>query len=268
MTTGSAPSPLGSRRDASRAGGSDRRRAHLLEGPFPPEWRAILDRNVPFVSRLDEAERRTLEDRVRIFVAEKRFEGCGGLEPTDEMRVTIAAQACLLLLHLDETDVFPTVESVLVYPSAYRAPHVRQPGGIVMDEIARAGESWVQGTLVLAWDAVLRGAHDLRHNLVLHEFAHALDQEDGRADGAPRLPTRAMYGPWARVLGAPSSSSSRREIRAGHQTSIDPYGATSPAEFFAVVTEAFFGRARELRQGHPALYEQLRAFYRQDPASR
>jgi Mlc titration factor MtfA (ptsG expression regulator) len=245
----------------------DRRRAHLLEGPFPPEWRAILDRNVPFVSRLDDAERRTLEDRVRIFLGEKRFEGCGGLELTDEMRVTVAAQACLLLLHLDETDVFPTVESVLVYPSAYRAPNVRQPGGIVMDEVARAGESWQQGTLVLAWDAVLRGAHDPRHNVVLHEFAHALDQEDGSADGAPVLPARAMYAPWARVLGAEFEQLTR-EIREGHATSIDPYGGTNPAEFFAVVTEAFFGQPRELRAGHPSLYEQLRAFYRQDPASR
>jgi Mlc titration factor MtfA (ptsG expression regulator) len=245
----------------------ERRRRHILEEPFPADWRGILGRNVPLVSQLDGAERKTLEDKVRIFIDEKRFEGCGGLDLTDEMRVTIAGQACLLLLHLDEKDVFPTVESVLVYPSAYKAPSVPQPAGIVIDELPRAGESWERGTMVLAWDEVVRSAHDPRHNLVLHEFAHALDQEDGSADGAPVLPVSAMYGPWARVLGAEYERLTQA-IREGHRTSIDPYGATSPAEFFAVVTEAFFGQPRELLGKHPALYDQLRAFYRQDPASR
>jgi MtfA peptidase len=244
-----------------------RRRAQLIEKAFPAEWKAILERNVLIVSKLDAAERKTLYDTVRIFVAEKNFEGCGGLEMTDEIRVTIAGQACTLLLHLDEVDVFPTVESVLVYPSAYRAPIETRPGGIVIEHAARSGESWQEGTLVLAWDEVLRSAHDPRHNVVLHEFAHALDQEDGSADGAPRLPARAMYGPWARVLGAEYDELTR-EIREGHRTSIDPYGATNPAEFFAVVTEAFFGQPIELRSRHPALYDQLRAFYRQDPSSR
>ncbi len=245
-----------------------RKHAHILEAPFPAEWKAILARNVPLVSRLEAAERKALENRVQIFVAEKRFEGCGGLEVTDEMRVTIAGQACILVLHIDEEeDLFPTVESVLVYPSGYRATGVVQPGGIVVDESARAGEAWQQGAVVLAWDEVLRAAHDPRHNLVMHEFAHALDQEDGSADGAPLLPVRAMYGPWARVLGA-EYADLVQEFQSGHRTSIDPYGATNPAEFFAVVTEAFFGRPRELRRTHPALYDQLKAFYRQDPASR
>ena len=154
-----------------------------------------------------------------------------------------------------------------MYPSGYRATGVVQPGGIVVDESARAGEAWQQGAVVLAWDEVLRAAHDPRHNLVMHEFAHALDQEDGSADGAPLLPVRAMYGPWARVLGG-DYAELVDAIRSGHRTSIDAYGATNPAEFFAVVTEAFFGRPRELQRTHPALYDQLKAFYRQDPASR
>jgi hypothetical protein len=245
-----------------------RHRAQILAQPFPAEWRSILARNVPAMARLDAAEGKALEEHVQIFVAEKHFEGCGGLVLTDEMRVTIAGQACVLLLHLDgETDVFPTVESVLVYPSAYLAPSVPRPGGIVVDAVPREGESWQQGTVVVAWDEVRRAAHDPRHSLVLHEFAHALDQEDGTADGAPRLPARAMYGPWAHVLGAEYDALTLA-IQAGHRTSIDPYGATNPAEFFAVVTEAFFGRPDELRREHPALYEQLRSFYRQDPASR
>ncbi len=244
-----------------------RRRARLLEAPFPEAWRGVLVQNVPSVSTLTPEERQGLEDNIRIFLAEKRFEGCGGLELTDEMRVTVAGQACLLLLHLEEADVFPTVLSVLVYPSAYKAPSEHRPGGIVIDGVAREGEAWEDGVVVLAWDEVLRAAHDHRHNLVLHEFAHALDQEDGRADGAPRLGDRAMFGPWARILGDEYEQLAE-DVREGRPTSIDAYGAVSPAEFFAVVTEAFFGRPRALRQKHPALYEQLRAFYRQDPASR
>lgn len=244
-----------------------RRRTHILEAQFPSAWRGILERNVSAVSQLDAAERKALEDKVQIFVAEKNFEGCGGLELTDEIRVTIAGHACLLLLHLQEDDVFPTVESVVVYPSAYKVPRLALAGGIVVGDAHLLGEAWKQGTVVIAWDAVQRSAHDARHNLVLHEFAHALDQEDGKADGAPLLPTLRMYGPWARVLGAEFESLAQ-EIREGHETLIDTYGATNPAEFFAVVTEVFFGEPVELRQTHPALYEQLRAFYRQDPAAR
>jgi Mlc titration factor MtfA (ptsG expression regulator) len=243
------------------------RRARILQGPFAAAWREVLERNVPVIRKLDDAERRRLEDAVRIFVAEKHFEGCAGLVVNDEMRVTIAGQACLLLLHLGEPDVFPTIESVLVYPSAYKVPSETRPGGIVVDDAVRAGEAWRQGTVVLAWDEVLRSGYDPRHNLVLHEFAHALDEEDGAADGAPRLPGAAMYGPWARVLGG-EYERLIQAIRDGHATSIDPYGAASPAEFFAVVTEAFFGQPLELRRDHPELYAQLQAFYRQDPAAR
>jgi Mlc titration factor MtfA (ptsG expression regulator) len=245
----------------------EHRRSRILDEPFAAAWWDILERNVPAVRKLDSAERATLERNVRIFVAEKHFEGCAGLALSDEMRVTIAGHACLLLLHLGEADVFPTVESVLVYPSAYRVPSETRPGGIVVDDVARAGEAWRQGTVVLAWDEVLRSAHDPRHNLVLHEFAHALDQENGATDGAPRLPAPAMYGPWARVLGAEYERLTRT-IHEGHATWIDPYGATNPAEFFAVVTEVFFGRPLELRGAHPELYAQLRGFYRQDPAAR
>jgi MtfA peptidase len=244
-----------------------RRHAEALRQPFSHEWREIIARNVPAVARLDATERAMLEDTVRIFLAEKNLEGCGGLELTDEVRVTIAAQACLLLLHLDGDEVFPTVESVVVYPSAYRAPSVRRGGGVVLENQGRLGESHARGAIVLAWDAVKRAALGGPENLVLHEFAHALDQEDGRADGAPVLPEASMYRPWARVLGA-EYEELVAELHAGQETSLDPYGATNPAEFFAVATEAFFGRPSELRRDHPALYEQLRGFYRQDPASR
>src|SRR5690606_32830266 len=141
-------------------------------------------------------DRRELRGHIRVFLAEKHFEGCGGLTLTDEIEVTIAAQACLLLLHR-ETDYYPRLITILVYPSTYVA-HAREPigGGMVIEgEVARLGEAWKDGVVVLAWDDVLAGASDLHdgHNVVLHEFAHQLDQEDGTADGAPVLGRRSRY---------------------------------------------------------------------------
>jgi MtfA peptidase len=230
--------------------------------------RTILERNVPYLSKLPVADRQELEGLVRIFLAEKSFEGCGGLVLTEEMKVTIAGEACLLLLHR-ETDIYPDVEAILVYPSAYRAPSKNSAGGVVIEgEQARLGESWMRGVVVLAWDHVKSGAAqpDLGQNVVLHEFAHQLDSEDGSMDGSPDLGTRARYTSWARVLGKEFDELSRK-IHAGRSSDIDPYGATNPAEFFAVVTEMFFEKPRALKRRHPELYEELAAFYRQDPGA-
>ena len=204
-----------------------------------------------------------------MFLAEKKFEGCGGLEITDEIRVTIAAQACLLLLHR-EPHYYPRLVSILVYPHPYVAQaRERLPGGIVSEgPSGRLGESWVEDVVVLAWDAVRAGASDANdgHNVVLHEFAHQLDQEDGTSNGAPILEHRSSYVAWARILGAEFAALCEAAEQ-GRPTDIDPYGATDPAEFFAVVTEAFFERPAALRGRHPQLYAQLRDFYRQDPLS-
>lgn len=245
-----------------------RRRAAVRAEPMPEAWRRILDANVPYVSALSAADRTKLEELVRVFLDEKRFEGCGGLTVTEEMRVTIAAQACLLLLHR-ESDIYPGLDSILVYPHAYRAHASRRSGGVVMDvDDVRLGESWVQGTLVLAWDHVRCATHHVSpgQNVVLHEFAHQLDAEDGSMDGAPKLESRARYATWARVLGEEFADLTER-IHAGRDGDIDPYGATSPPEFFAVVTEMFFERPHELRSRHASLYAELAAFYGQDPAT-
>ncbi len=245
------------------------RREEILARPFPPAWRAILDKNVPYVARLDAAEQRELEGLVAVFLEEKSFEGCGGLELNDEIRVTIAGQACLLLLHR-EADVYPDLDSILVYPSAYKAKSTRREGGVVLEgEEARLGESWTRGTVVLAWDHVKSGARNLTdgHNVVLHEFAHQLDAEDGSMDGAPELGERSHYATWARVLGDEFADLASR-LHEGRKTDIDPYGATNPSEFFAVLTETFFEKPIELSRRHPELYEELRAFYKQDPAAR
>jgi MtfA peptidase len=165
------------------------RRAALRKEPLSVSERAIIARNVPYSAKLDAADRGELEGLVRIFLAEKSFEGCGGLELTEEIKVTIAAQASLLLLHR-ENDMYPGVEAILVYPGAYRAPTRQSEGGVVIEgEQARLGESWTRGVVVLAWDHVKHGAAQPAdgQNVVLHEFAHQLDAEDGSMDGAPDL---------------------------------------------------------------------------------
>jgi Mlc titration factor MtfA (ptsG expression regulator) len=247
----------------------DRRRAALRAQPLTAQERAAIERNVPYASRLDDGDRKELDGLIKIFLAEKSFEGCGGLEITEEIKVTIAALACILLLHR-KTDIYPGVDAILVYPSAYRAPSRRAEGGVVVEgEQERLGESWTRGLVVLAWDHVRSGASQPAdgQNVVLHEFAHQLDAEDGAMDGAPDLGARARYTSWAHVLGAEFNELSTR-LHAGRRGDIDPYGATSPAEFFAVVTEMFFEKPSALKRRHPDLYEELATFYKQDPGAR
>lgn len=169
-----------------------------------------------------------------------------------------------------DVEPYPGIDAILVYPSAYRAPALQAEGGIVLEgEQARLGEASTRGILVLSWDDVMRGAADIRdgHNVVIHEFAHALDHEDGESDGAPPLSRRAHYAPWARVF----SAEYEKLVDADEhrkKTIIDKYGATNPAEFFAVVTETFFEKPLQMRDKHPELYQQLKDYYRQDPAAR
>jgi Mlc titration factor MtfA (ptsG expression regulator) len=255
------------------------KRRAILERPFPPEWDAIIAKNVALFQTLTNEEQAELRKLVACFIEEKPMEGAGGLEIDDEKRVTIAAQACFLLLHRD-TDIYPKLDAIVVYPSAYKTTKRESLGsGVVIEgEQNRLGESWTQGVVVLAWDAVRAGtqtANDGR-NVVLHEFAHQLDQEDGTADGAPDLDGDQRKG-WAQVLGA-EYEDLKEHVHVGERadidrhkrssSTIDEYGATNPAEFFAVVTELFFERGGELKRTHPELYEQFRSFYKQDPASR
>ena len=245
-----------------------RRREVLSHEPLSTERLAILEKNVPYLKMLDARDRVELAGLVSIFLAENNFEGCGGLVITEEIEVTIAAQACLLLLHRD-TDIYPNVESILVYPSAYRGVSHRVEGGVVVEGEARLGESWTRGLVVLAWDNVLRSAAQPTdgQNVVLHEFAHQLDGEHGDVDGAPDLGARARYTSWAHVLGDEYAELTAR-LHEGRQNDIDGYGATNPAEFFAVVTEMFFEKPRALSKRHPQLYAELAEFYQQDPAAR
>ena len=225
---------------------------------------------MPYYKYLTPEEQQELHGHIQVFLHEKEFEGCEGLKITDEIRVTIAAQACILLLHR-QTDYFPLMKTILVYPHHYFAYTTkRQAGGFVQEGVqARLGESWQRGPIVLSWDDVMRGAADPNdgHNVIFHEFAHELDSESGAMEGAPDLPQATMYTAWSRVLGY-EYKKLLDDIQRNHHHLIDTYGAVSPAEFFAVVTEAFFEKPVQLKRHHPELYEQLRGFYHQDPAGR
>ena len=247
-----------------------RRREKLRAEPAPAAWRAIVERNLPIFRRLPPEDQAELLGHVQVFLAEKHFEAAGGLELTDEIRVTVAAQACLLLLHR-ETDYYPRLRSIIVYPTGYIADGEWHVGGGLWEEGGdeRLGHTQQQlGALVLAWDAAKHGAREPAdgENLVLHEFAHQLDFEDDRTDGTPALGTRAEYLAWARVMGEEFEALRAAEA-GGEPTLIDQYGATDPAEFFAVITEAFFERPHALRRRHAALYAELARFYRQEPTA-
>jgi Mlc titration factor MtfA (ptsG expression regulator) len=245
-----------------------RRRRRLSAQPFPLDWLRTIERNVTFFRRLSPNDQAELLRHIQVFLAEKRFEGCGGLELSDEMRITIAAQACLLILHR-KTDYFPRLLTILVYPSTYIAEENRPIEGPIWEEgkILRLGETAGRmGTVVLAWDAAKQGAADPSdgQNLVLHEFAHQLDYENFAADGAPPLATRAQQLSWREVMRT-EFASLRAADETGIPTLLDTYGATNPAEFFAVSTEAFFERPCALRAHHPKLYTELQDYFRQDP---
>lgn len=241
------------------------KRKRLLASPFPEAWEAVLAR-MEFYAALSEEDRGRVRDQVRLLIAEKDWEGCGGFDLTEARKVAIAAQAARLVLHLED-DPYRRVTSILVYPGAWAAPVGQIRHGIVEEGTARAGESWDHGAVVLAWDAVeasLRDAED-GHNVVLHEFAHVLDWLDGWSDGVPPVARRGEYDAFAEVF-RKEHEALVREVRRGRYTLLDGYGAENLSEFFAVATETFFERPRALRARHPALYERLKAFYRQDPA--
>lgn len=253
---------------ASRPWRLARRRERLAAQPFPAPWRRILRLRVPLVARLPARQQLRLKGLMQVFLAEKPIIGCRGLRVTDEMRVTIAALACLPLLGAAR-GVYPELRQILLYPGAFVVERsVPTPGGLQSDQRrVLLGESWSQGQVLLAWDEVRRGAATPGdgHNVVIHEFAHQLDQAGGPANGAPALATTEDYRRWSTVMSR-EFERLRWRLSQGETTLIDPYGASEPAEFFAVVSELFFERPHELAQQHPELYGELQHYYRLDPA--
>lgn len=238
-----------------------------LARPMAPGHRAILERNIAVVRTMAPALRAQLEQLVKQFLYQKKFVGCAGQEIDDEVRLTIAGQACMLLLNRPSR-VYPGLDTVLVYPSAFMAPrkHVDEAGVVTEARQDLLGESWGDGRVVLAWDHVLDGALNWSagHNVVLHEFAHQLDSESGGNNGAPWLGDRASYRRWSEVLSR-DFASLQVDAMYRQQSVLDHYGASSPAEFFAVATEAFYARPHEMAERHPQLFGEFSQYYRVDP---
>lgn len=246
-----------------------RRRASAPRSAAAADWLRLARRWVSAWPQLSPEERVRLEAQTCEFRRKKHFEGCGGLEVTEEMQTAIAANACLLTLGRDGP-LYSKLVSVLLYEKPFRVTvkHEASEGVIEEYEEERTGEAWEHGSVILSWEEIEedREARDGR-NVILHEFAHLLDLEAGGFDGAPAVGDKAAHEAWAKVF--------RREYDAliaasdaGEETLLDEYGASDPAEFFAVATECFFEDPLALRGRHLKLYRQMRAFFNQDPASR
>jgi Mlc titration factor MtfA (ptsG expression regulator) len=230
-------------------------------------WRACVAR-YGFVSALDAAEQARLRRWTTLFLAEKRFWAAPGLELTEAMKIDVAAQACLLILELD-LSAYEGWREIVVYPDEFVVEHswTDEAGVVHQDPHARAGEAWLGGPVVLSWADVARAAEGDGVNVVIHEFAHKLDMANGTANGFPPLHRGMDRAAWSAAFSAAFADFRRRVAR--HEcTAIDAYAAESPAEFFAVVSEGFFEVPEAVRAAYPAVYEQLRLFYRQDPAAR
>jgi Mlc titration factor MtfA (ptsG expression regulator) len=240
-----------------------KRRYRIQKRQLPPLWSAIIENNLPIYLRLSPEERRRLQGHIQVFLSEKQFIGCRGLQVTAEMKLTIAAVACLLLLN-ERGEYFPKLRSILIYPSTYFVTQTVAVDNYVVEERrdARLGESWTQDQVILSWNQIQYDIHNWQdgRNVILHEFAHQLDQEDGKAEGVPILPRKSDYQTWSRVMTAEYQKLCH-DIQQGVETVIDSYGVINPAEFFAVVTETFFEKPQQLLEKHPELYKLLEFYY-------
>lgn len=260
------------------------RRRKALARPLAPAQLAVLERNVAQYRGMTPEQQAQLQRLVQSFLFDKKFIGCAGLEVTDEMRVTIAGQACLLLLGRMGSSAggrtYPQLHAILVYPGAFLVPknQVDEAGVVTPTRQDLLGESWGDGRVVLSWQHVRRASsaapageldeagleHGSAHNVVLHEFAHQLDSESGSNNGAPYLGSVASYRSWSQVLSR-DFAALRADAIFGQRGVLDHYGATNPAEFFAVATESFFEQPHRLAERHPALFAEFEKYFRLDP---
>ncbi len=241
----------------------NRRRKRLLQSPWPKEWDSILRRNVGHYKTLSDSEQLRLKQLTKVFVAEKNWEAHDELEMTDEIKVTIAGSACLLLLGVDGF-YFDNVKTIIVFPQPVRRQ--TRDGLIVNRESHHSGEAWQGGPVVLSWQDVV---HDSRHptsgrNLVIHEFAHCLDGLDGEMGGSLDFGDRELAERWQQVC-THEFEELTHAARYGEPALLDYYGATNLAEFFAVASETFFERPKALERHHPELFELLGKYYRVSP---
>lgn len=239
----------------------------VRRSPFPENWLSLVRRTLPFFDNIPAQQQTELLAHINRFLYFKRFVGCAGLQVTEEMRVTVASCACLLLLNRQTTG-FKRVRWIYLYPAEFVVRHtVKDAAGVVSDNQGIfAGEAWSNGRIILSWDSVKKGIYDFNdgRNVVLHEFAHQLDGESGNMNGAPLLYSKGAYGSWATIM-TREYNSLVDHAYFGQKSILDNYGATNPAEFFAVATESFFEEPAALAQEHPELYRQLKDYYHVDP---
>jgi Mlc titration factor MtfA (ptsG expression regulator) len=246
-----------------------RKRKRLLSRPLTDAQRALLQAAAPLCAALPEALRARHEGIVQVLLAEKHFEGAGGFALREEHALIVAGQAALLQMHAG-ADYFRGLDTVLIYPEAFvvRDPQP-DPDGFVVHEgdDERAGESWQRGAVVLSWQDVDRESRERDgYNVVLHEFAHQLDEQDGGADGTPLLPSRELVEQWPEVFQA-AFETHQRALRRRRPVLFDDNAAESPAEFFATAVELFFEYPRDLGRAFPDVYRLLAEYLELDPAS-
>ncbi|MGF1486604.1 MAG: zinc-dependent peptidase [Prochloraceae cyanobacterium] len=244
------------------------RRDRLRNRPFPERWKFIIRKNILIYKSLPKVLQEKLKGHIQVFIAEKQFIGCNGVEINDEIRVTIAAIACLLLLN-EREEYYPKLRSILVYPTGYIVRTTESFGDYIVEESkeTRLGESHSKDLVILSWEQIKYDLNHLKdgHNVILHEFAHQLDQEDGIANGVPILPRKRDYLTWAKFF----TTEYKRlisDLESKKKTVMNPYGATNPAEFFAVATETFFEKSQEMERDLSNIYHLLKEYYKVDPA--
>lgn len=245
----------------------NRRRRKLLAEPFPQHWEVVLRRNVGHYKLLGEAERAKLRDITRVLIAEKTWEGCGGQHITDEIKLTIAAQAALLLIGIPDHDHFARVSSVIVYPDEFRTPNPEDDfeDDELSDDVL-AGQAWYRGPVIVGWKQAIEEGREpaAGFNVVVHEFAHQLDFLDGVVNGTPPLGDKAEEDRWQAVMTA-AFEAHRKALASREDTFFTEHAADDETEFFADAAEAFYCRPHDLEAETPDVFDLLKGYFRVDP---
>lgn len=244
------------------------KRKWLLSQPLPNSRLRILENRVPYYKRLPADLKSTLQDRVKIFMNEKLFEGCNGLKMTEEKKVILSAYACVLLLG-EPSDYYADLQSILVYPDDYRAPvHEEDEAGVITTGTeARKGEFWNVGSIVISWKDLENNIRSKagNRNIIFHEFSHQLDEQYGLSAGVDERGEVHRDDEWSHIM-AKTLKQLRKKVRRGIPGVLDPYGAEHPVELFAVATEAFFLKPAKLKKEYPEFYDGLQIFYNINPS--
>ena len=238
-------------------------RQKIRKKTFSSHWISLLEKKVDLYLKLPIKLRQELRQLILVFLREKEFIGGGGLTITDEIKIVIAANACLLLLG-NSSNYYPYLDSILVYPYIFKVKRKQQLQELYIEqEHILSGESWGKhGLIVLSWAQIQQDLNNYNsgHNVILHEFAHQLDQEDGSMNGVPKLKNNQEYKIWSEVF-QQAYQQLLHNLQRGKKTVINAYGATNPAEFFAVATETYFTKPKVLKRQYLSLYQQLNNYY-------